>query len=76
MCPTKRKAWLTILDWKEPDEDETGYCGNCCHCNGVDEKKDVCICLIGNPHADWRYNDNEACPDWEPDCFLRKGLVL
>lgn len=43
----------------------TGYCGNCRHVGGVDEKNDVCICEMGNPHRDWRHNDNEPCPDWE-----------
>lgn len=50
---------------KEPDVEETGYCGNCIHCHGVDEKADVCICELDNPHKDWRYNDNEPCCDWE-----------
>lgn len=47
------------------DGEVTGYCGNCRHVGGVDEKNDVCICEMGNPHRDWRYNDNEPCPDWE-----------
>jgi len=48
-----------------PEEEECGYCGNCLHARGVDEEKDVCICTLKNPHADWRYNENEPCPDWE-----------
>ena len=54
---------------KEPDDGETGYCANCAHCDGVDDTRDVCRCRSGNPHADWRYNDNEPCPDWELDAF-------
>ena len=61
-------------EWKTPDEEETGYCGNCQHCNGVDEKKDVCKCNLRNPHRDWRFNNNEACPDWEPDELTRRSL--
>ena len=62
---SKRPTKLSCRVWKWPDEEETGYCGNCAHCLGVDEKKDVCKCSLKNPHRDWRYNDNEACPDWE-----------
>lgn len=54
-------------EWKEPAEEETGYCGNCKHSDGVDEERDVCNCDIDNPHRDWRYNGNEPCSDWEPD---------
>lgn len=45
--------------------DDSGYCGTCCHCDGVDEERDVCICRFNDPHADWRYRDNERCPEWE-----------
>lgn len=50
---------------KLPEDDETGYCANCEHCRGVDDKRDVCKCALKNPHADWRYENNEPCPDWE-----------
>lgn len=61
----------TCREWKVPDDEETGYCGNCIHCDGVDDEHDVCICDLDNPHKDWRYNDNEPCCDWEPDAWIR-----
>ena len=54
---------------KTPDEDETGYCANCAHCYGVDDTRDVCRCRLGNPHADWRFNNNEPCPNWKRGAF-------
>lgn len=50
---------------KNPDVEETGYCGDCIHCRGIDEDNDVCICELDNPHKDWRFNDNEPCCDWD-----------
>lgn len=31
------------------------------------ENDDACNCDLDNPHRDWRSNDNEPCPDLEPD---------
>ena len=46
--------------------DDSGYCGTCRHCDGVDDENDVCICRKCNAHADWRNNpNNEKCPEWE-----------
>lgn len=53
-------------DWEEPE----GFCGNCAHCDGVDESRDVCRCRKNDPHADWRYNGNETCPKWKLDRFF------
>lgn len=44
--------------------DEGGFCGDCRHCRGVDERRDVCRCAKRNPHRDWRYRNNEPCPEW------------
>ena len=52
---------------KTPEPEETGYCGDCVNCHGIDAQRDVCICDIDNPHKDWRYNSNEPCCDWELD---------
>ncbi|MBO7690584.1 MAG: hypothetical protein J6T14_07140 [Clostridia bacterium] len=44
-----------------------GYCGDCLHCDGVDEASDTCVCKIDDPHADWRYRNNEKCPKWQKE---------
>ena len=59
------KKALSCMEWKFPEEGETGCCGNCAHCRGVDKDLDVCRCGLDNPHKDWRFNDNEPCQDWE-----------
>ena len=46
-------------------EEEGGYCGDCKCARGVDEKTDTCGCTKNNPHRDWRYRNNEPCPEWE-----------
>ena len=46
-------------------EEEGGYCGDCKFARGVDEKTDTCGCTKNNPHRDWRYRNNEPCPEWE-----------
>ena len=61
----KTKHVPTCRDWKTPEEGETGYCGNCGLCNGFNKRN--AKCKIGNPHRNWKYNDNEPCPDWEPE---------
>lgn len=63
----------SFLAWNETEEDlgdEAGFCGSCALCDGVDDKNDVCLCQIDDPHKDWRYKDNEPCPKWRPDKFL------
>ena len=57
-------ASMSGAEQKEPDDGETGSCATCAHCDGMDDMRDICRCRLGNPHADWRFNNNEPCPDW------------
>ena len=52
------------MEWLE---EEKGYCGTCRSCSGVDESTDTCECEIDDPHRDWRYRNNEKCPNWIGD---------
>ena len=52
------------MEWLE---EEKGYCGTCRRCSGVDEATDTCKCEIDDPHRDWRYRNNEKCPNWIGD---------
>jgi hypothetical protein len=45
-------------------DDERGYCATCRYCGGVDDERDICVCEMNDPHADWKHNDNEPCPQW------------
>lgn len=60
------KGWMTEMEfypYRDEDEDERD-CATCRHCHGVDERRDVCKCELRDPHADWRYKNNEPCPKW------------
>ena len=67
-CPLcGRYPEVTDAEGDDVYDSDEGRCGSCRNCEGVDETTDTCFCRIGDPHADWRYKNNEKCPNWKED---------